>query len=103
MINIRSDSESRRYVAEVMSFILENDPFLLCKTANRTRINRVVPRRAARSARPAVRQTFSARKAAKSADGGGGSDPDGRPPLILVTINPLRFPASVVAFRIGGA
>lgn len=60
-------------------------------------------RGAARSARSSVRQTFAARKAAKSADGGGGSsDPDGRRPKTYTFSNP-RFTLLVAAFRFGGA
>lgn len=58
-------------------------------------------RRAARSVRSSVRQTFAARKAAKAADSGGGSsDPDGRRPLN----NPNTCNAlPVSAFLTGGA
>jgi hypothetical protein len=60
-------------------------------------------RRAARSARSAVRQTFAARKAAKSADGGGG-DPDGRPrPQQSYTLKNPRNTSFPAAFLLGGA
>ena len=62
----------------------------------------VVIRRAARSVRSAVRQTFAARKAAKTSDSGG--DPDGRPrPQQSYTLkNPRSTPFST-AFSFGGA
>lgn len=71
--------------------------------ANRHSIRRV--KRVARAVRSSVRQTFTARKAAKSADSGGGSsDPDGRPhtePSIF-KLPALNF-SPVFAFLSGGA
>ena len=59
-------------------------------------------RRAARSARSSVRQTFAARKAAKAADSGGGSsDPDGRRPH--TETNTINTSLPVSAFLFGGA
>lgn len=58
--------------------------------------------RAARSARSSVRQTFAARKAAKTADSGGGSsDPDGRRPHTETNASKTRL--TVSAFLLGGA
>lgn len=58
--------------------------------------------RAARAVRSAVRQTFAARKAAKSADSGGGSsDPDGRRPHTETNIRNTF--SAVSAFLFGGA
>lgn len=60
-------------------------------------------RRAARAARPAVRQTFAARAAAKAADSGGSSDPDGRrPKTYLVATSSITF-LPVLALVHGGA
>ena len=61
--------------------------------------------RAARAVRSAVRQTFAARKAAKSADSGGGSsDPDGRRPHTETnTRNTCNTFSAVSAFLFGGA
>ncbi len=58
--------------------------------------------RAARAVRSAVRQTFAARKAAKSADSGGGSsDPDGRRPHKEANTRNTFY--AVSAFLFGGA
>ena len=58
--------------------------------------------RAARSVRSAVRQTFAARKAAKSSDSGG--DPDGRPrPQQSYTLKNPRNTRFSTAFSFGGA
>lgn len=62
-------------------------------------------KRTARSVGSAVRQTFTARKAAKSADSGGGSsDPDGRPHTEPSTFKlpTLNF-SPIFAFQLGGA
>lgn len=59
-------------------------------------------RRTARTARSAVRQTFASRKAAKSADSGGGSsDPDGRRPH--TETNTSNTHSHFFAFLFGGA
>ena len=58
--------------------------------------------RSTRSVRSAVRQTFSARKAAKST-GGGSSDPDGRPRPSTCASRIARNTPAVSAFLLGGA
>lgn len=58
--------------------------------------------RSTRSTRPTIRQTFAARKSAKSADSGGGSsDPDGRRPHTKT--NTINTYLRVSAFLFGGA
>lgn len=61
-------------------------------------------RSSSRSVRSAVRQTFSARKAAK-ATGGGSSDPDGRPrpSPSTCTSRTACSTRSISAFLLGGA
>lgn len=76
-----TDSWFLDYAAKVMGCIRNYSPAIKLPViaANRHSVSRV--KRVARAARPAVRQTFAARKAAKAADSGGGSsDPDGRRP-----------------------
>ena len=94
-----------RYAAKVLGCLRNYSPAIKLPAiaANRHSLSRV--KRVARSARPAVRQTFAARKAAKSADSGGGSsDPDGRPhtELSIFKLFDLNF-LPVFTFLFGGA
>lgn len=94
----------------MLKILMARDSKFLARFASMTAVKAlptiaVRVKRAARSVGSAVRQTFTARKAAKSADSGGGSsDPDGRPQtessifaLPVLTVSPI------FAFLFGGA
>lgn len=100
-----SGSSYLDYVAKVLGCCREHSKSvgLPAVAANRRASYRV--KRAARAARPAVRQTFAARKAAKAADSGGSSDPDGRRPQTyrVATTRNTSSASPVSAFLRGGA
>lgn len=69
------------YVAKISRGLRDYSPTIKLPTIAANRHSIIRTKRMARAARPAVRQTFVARTAAKAADdGGGSSDPDGRRP-----------------------
>lgn len=101
-VTVKDHYESR------MSLLKALQPFRFESAPSMTRSNAFVKtiairvQRAARSVRSSVRQTFTARKAAKAADSGGGSsDPDGRRPHTRAITSNTLSPAS--AFLLGGA
>lgn len=93
------------YVAKVIGFYRDYSPAIKIPKIATNRRSVIRTNRATRPARPAARQTFAARKSAKSADGGGGSsDPDGRRAHIKTnTINTCNTFSAVSAFLFGGA
>lgn len=90
------------YASKIFGCCRDYSPAIKLPKIEANRHSVIRSKRVVRSTRPAVRQTFAARKAAKAADSGGGSsDPDGRRPPNQQ--KPIRFTLPVFAFLFGGA